>query len=73
MIYPVEIELDDDMGRFFTVCGSVLDDPGDYWTPGDQDAVIEHAYDAEGREVTLEPETAERARERMFSEVGIYY
>ena len=64
----VILEID---GQDVTVRGNVIEDRGDYWTPGITEATVEEAW-IEDEPVDLEFEQIQRAERLLLEEVGVY-
>ena len=64
----VTLEID---GQDVIVRGNVVEDYGDYWTPGITEATVEEAW-IEDDPVDLEFEQIQRAERLLLEEVGIY-
>jgi hypothetical protein len=71
MTHHVELEIEDENG-WMLVQGEVIDDPGDYHTPGYQEAKIHSVTDEDGADIELSSHDVERIESRMLEYCGIY-
>ena len=72
MNHRIEMTVEDHFGAVL-VCGEVMEDPGDRWTPPDIEARIESITDEDGGDVDLPSDEIELIRQKMLAYCGIYH
>ena len=71
MTHHVELEHEDENGAVL-ILGQVVEDPGDYWTPGYVEAVIDSITGEDGGDVEPCEHTLDAIKAKMLESCGIY-